>query len=311
MNTVRAQSLTYQGHQIFKVRSARDLYTLMKPGIVYSNTLGALAGLFLAQGSGSFNPRSFLLYLVTLAGIALVVAGSTTLNNVIDQDIDRHMQRTKNRPVHQGFVTPVFATVYGLVLTVLGLVLLYVFAHPLAAQVAFFGSIGYVILYSLWTKRKTTFNTIVGSIAGAMPTVAGYVAYSQRFDLTAWILFLILFLWQPAHFLAIAIRREEDYARAGVPMLPVLYGVGIAKRQMVIYTLALFPVTLMLYMIGVTGPMYAIGVTILGGAYIVLALIGLGWQGEKEKRWVKWMFMYSIIYLTLFYLLIIVGAFVN
>lgn len=311
MNTVRAASMVYTRSLLFKVRSFRDLYVLMKPGIVYSNTLGALAGLFLAQGSGSFNPRSLLVYGATLIGIALVVAGGTTLNNVIDQDIDRKMQRTQNRPVHQGYVSPMFATIYGMVLTLVGLTVLYVFAYPLAAQAAFIGWLSYVVLYSLWTKRTTTFNTIVGAIAGAMPTVAGYVAYSQRFDLTAWILLLILFLWQPAHFLAIAIRRADDYARAGVPMLPVLYGAFIAKRQMVVYTLALIPVTLMLYVLGVTGMVYAIGVALLGAVYIVLALMGMRWQGEKERRWVKWMFIYSIIYLTSFYMLIIVGALIH
>ncbi|MBE3595955.1 MAG: protoheme IX farnesyltransferase [Hydrogenibacillus sp.] len=293
-----------------QVRSGRarrlgDYYRLIKPGIVYSNVFGTAAGLWLAKGSGAFNDRSPLLIVGTLIGVALVIASGTVINNVIDRDIDQLMERTKNRPIPGGWVSPTAALVYGLLLGLLGEGLLYALVHPLAAYTVFVGWAFYVVFYTLWTKRTTTLNTIVGAVSGAIPTVAGYVAYSMRVDLVAWVLFAILFLWQPAHFLALAMRRRDDYARAGVPMLPVVYGNGAAKRQTFIYVLTLVPTTLLLYPLGTVGPMYAVGALLLGIVYLALSVRGFRLRGAEERRWSTQMFGYSIVYLTILYGLMI------
>ncbi|MEX1338208.1 heme o synthase [Hydrogenibacillus schlegelii] len=283
------------------------LLRLTKPGIVASNTFGAFAGWMLAAGSGAFNPRPAAWAVATLVGVALVVASGTSINNVIDRDIDRQMDRTRRRPVPAGEVSPAVALAYGAALGGVGEALLYAGVHPLVAAVTAIGWLFYVVFYSLWSKRTTTLGTLVGAVSGAAPTVAGYVAYSMRLDAVAWALFLILFLWQPVHFLAIAFRRREDYARAGLPMLPIVAGSLVAKRQMALYTLALVPASLLPALFGVVGAVYVVGALVLGAVYLALAFQGARATGAAEGRWGGAMFVFSVVYLTALYGLMVVG----
>ncbi|WP_028988144.1 heme o synthase [Thermicanus aegyptius] len=283
-------------------------YRLTKPGIVFANLLGTVAGFLLAMKGAPFTPDLMVTFFFSLLGIALVIAGGTTLNNVIDRDIDGYMERTKDRPIHSGRVSVKAATFFGLSLAVTGEAVLAFGVHPQAALLALIGFVVYVIIYTLWLKRITTLNTVIGGISGAVPTVMGYVAVTGRMDLTAWILFSILFLWQPPHFLALAMRRHTDYKNACVPMLPNVKGFGEAKKQIFYYTVSLFPVSLMLYPLRAVGWLYLVGALLLGTVYLIKAYQGLHRRGEEEKRWASFMFRYSIIYLTLLYLLMMVDA---
>lgn len=285
----------------------KDYYTVTKPGIVYSNLLGTIAGFFVAMG-GNFTSSLAWTLLWTILGISLVIAGGTTLNNVYDRDIDGYMERTRNRPIHTGRISVKTGTIYGLSLAIVGEAVLTIGVNPLSAVFAFIGLFFYVVVYTMWLKRTTTLNTVVGGISGAMPTVMGYVAVSNSMDNVAWILFAILFLWQPPHFLALAMRRCEEYRNAGIPMLPVVRGFDETKRQILYYTAALVPVSLMLYTLEAVGLIYFIGAGLLGAIYLIYALKGIFNEKEKEIPWANFMFRYSVIYLTLIYILMMVDA---
>lgn len=284
------------------------LYNLTKPGIVYANLLGMVAGFLLAMKGAPFTPDLTRLFLFSLIGIALVIAGGTTLNNVVDRDIDGYMERTKNRPIHTGKISVGAATIYGLTLALVGEAILFLFVHPLAATLALIGFFVYVVIYTIWLKRITTLNTVIGGISGAMPTVVGYVTVTGRMDLAAWVLFSILFLWQPPHFLALAMRRFSDYRNACVPMLPVVKGFQETKRQIFYYTLALVPMSLMLFPLRAAGLIYLIGAALLGTVYLYKAYRGFKVSGEGERKWATDLFRYSIIYLTVLYLLMMFNA---
>ena len=278
----------------------RDYLTLTKPGINVSNLMATFAGFWLAGHSGS----NLWLLLATLLGTALVIAGGCTLNNVIDRDIDPHMSRTRKRPVASGKIRPMTALWFGIGLTVTGFAVLLVWVNPLAALLAMVGHFVYVGIYSLWLKRTTTFNTVVGGISGAVPPMFGWVAVTGTIDLPAWIIFIFMFLWQPPHFLALAIRRMEEYRAAGVPMLPVVKGFAETKWQNLLYVAAMVPASLMLVQTGVVGMLYLIVATVLGLVYIGLSLEGF--FTKDDHRWGERMFFYSLVYLTSMLLVMII-----
>jgi heme o synthase len=271
----------------------RDYIEITKPGINKSNLIATFAGYWVAAGIHSFQ---LVTLLITLLGTALVIAGSCTLNNFIDRDIDPLMERTKTRPVAGGRIKPAVALWYGISLTVLGLLILAFGVNLLAAILGFIGSFVYVVIYSMWLKRTSTLNTVVGGFSGAVPPMIGWVAVTSHIDLNAWALFLILFMWQPPHFFALAMRKAEDYRAAGIPMLPVVKGAAETKKQTLFFTVMLFFSSLLLFFTGACGWIYLVLALILGGIYIALA-----WKGFKtqdHEKWAKQLFFYSLIYLT-------------
>lgn len=278
----------------------RNYVTLTKPGINASNLMAAFTGFWLA-GRGEIDP---LLLLATLLGTALVIAGGCALNNVIDRDIDPLMSRTQKRPVAGGEIRPMAALWFGIGLTVVGFAVLAVLVNPLAAFLSMIGHFVYVGIYSLWLKRTTTLNTVIGGISGAVPPMIGWVAVTGSIDPPAWVLFIFMFLWQPPHFLALAMRKAEDYRAAGVPMLPVVRGFAEAKRQNLLYVAAMVPASLLLVQMGVVGLLYLIVATVLGLVYIGLSLEGL--FTKDDNRWARRMFVYSLVYLTVMLLVMIV-----
>ncbi len=286
----------------------RDYISVTKPGITISNILGTLAGFMLALGSRPFSSEVSWLLLWSVLGTAFVISGGTTLNNVIDRDIDKFMERTKSRPVTNDRISPRTATIYGLILAVIGEAILTIAVHPLPAVLAFIGLFVYVIIYSAWLKRTTTLNTVIGGISGAMPPLVGYVTLNETLDMVALILFSFMFLWQPPHFLALAMRRVEDYRGVNVPMLPVVAGFQATKSQILYYTLCMVPVSLMLYAFGAVNQIYLWSATVLGLVYIILALKGMKSKGEQDIAWANSMFRYSIIYLTLIFILMMTTA---
>jgi protoheme IX farnesyltransferase len=280
----------------------KDYVSVTKIGIIVSNLLTVITGMWLAAESFgvSLDP---LLATLTLLGTALIIASGTCLNNYIDRDIDPLMKRTEKRALAQGRLDPRNVLIMGYILSVLGTVLL-LYVNILTTIVALFGLFVYVVVYTMWTKRTHSLNTVVGSFSGAVPPMIGWVSVSGSLDGGSWILFAIMFLWQPPHFLALAMRRVEDYRAAGIPMLPVVKGFYETKRQMLLYVLALLPVSLTL-------PLY----TNLNMTYIWLALIlGVGWlvlsfkgfKAEDDLVWARKYFFYSLIYLMVMFIGMIV-----
>ena len=194
----------------------KDYYYLIKPGIIYGNAINTAAGFFLAA-KGNID---FLLLLKTLGGSSLIIASACVFNNYIDRDIDSKMTRTKNRTLVRGAVPDPIALLYGSLLGVIGFGVLIIYTNVLTVLVGATGMFFYVVMYSIW-KRRSPYGTLVGSISGAVPPVAGYSAVTNSLDVGALILFLVLVFWQMPHFYAIAIRRREEYKEAGIPVLPV------------------------------------------------------------------------------------------
>lgn len=279
----------------------QDFLALIKIGIVNSNLITVFTGFFLAI---QLSPLKFFsnldLLFYALVGSGLIVGGSAALNNLIDRDIDPIMSRTKSRPTVTGRFSS--STVWALALTFVIVGELFLFSASVAAGLwGLAGIFSYVVLYSMWSKRKHVSNTIVGSISGAIPPLIGWAAVEPALGAGAWALFLIMFIWQPPHFYAIAMRRAEDYRAANIPMLPVVKGFKRTKVSMLIWVLLLFPLPLLL--------------TDLGTGFIVLATaLNIGWlyfaiRGFKAKDDLKWatvMFVYSLNYMTILFVSIII-----
>ncbi|TYS71083.1 protoheme IX farnesyltransferase [Sutcliffiella horikoshii] len=280
----------------------KDFLALIKIGIVNSNFITTFTGLWLAiyftQTDGFI--ANLDIVLLTMIGSSLVVAGSCSLNNYIDRDIDHLMSRTKNRPTVTGRMNPKGALYLGLFLTAVGTIILG-FTTITAAVIGLIGAFTYVVLYTMWSKRKNTLNTVIGSVSGAVPPLIGWAAVDPSLSLIAWILFFIMFVWQIPHFLAIAIRRCEEYRNAGIPMLPVVHGFDITRRQMLVWVACLLPLPFWLFDLGM-------------GLIVLATLLNLGWlalsiAGFKMKDGMKWatlMFVYSLNYLTILFVSMII-----
>lgn len=280
--------------------SWREYVAISKTGIVTSNLITVFAGLFLAAYYNSVSLMSDPLTVVlTLLGAAMIIAGGCALNNFIDRDIDHIMERTKDRPSVTGQLSGKQTLTYGLAMSLGGTTLL-AMTTLTAAVIGLIGLFIYVILYSLWTKRTTTLNTIVGSFSGAVPPLIGWAALDPGLHPVAWSLFLIMFLWQPPHFLALAMRRKDEYAAAGIPMLPVVAGFAMTKRQIVWYVAALLPVSLLMVNFGAV---YTVTAALLGGGWLLLGLTGF--KSKNDIQWATRMFVFSLNYLTILFVVII------
>ncbi len=196
-----------------------------KPGIIFGNLISVIGGFLLASKGDIDYP----LFLSTLLGVSLVVASGCVFNNYIDRDIDKIMERTKNRVLVKGLIDPKVSLIYASVLGIAGMLLLYVAANALAMMLAVIGFVIYVGVYSLYMKRKSVYGTLIGSLSGAAPPVIGYCAVTGQFDTGALILLLIFSLWQMPHSYAIAIFRFKDYQAANIPVLPVIKGISVTK----------------------------------------------------------------------------------
>lgn len=263
--------------------------SITKPGIIFGNIVTVCGGFFLA----SQGPINFPLFAMTLIGMILVIASGCVFNNCIDRDIDQLMRRTKNRVLAQGLIHIGIALLYASVLGVLGFLLLYFRTNSLTAFLALVGLFFYVVVYTLLLKRRSTYGTIIGGVAGAMPPVVGYCAVSNSFDFGAMLLFLILFFWQIPHVYAISICQLNDYAIARIPILPLKRSIRYTKITMLVYIIAF---TFFAVLPGVFG--YA------GLAYLIVAFcIGLGWfilglhgfTRQSDRYWSRKMFVFSII----------------
>jgi protoheme IX farnesyltransferase len=280
-----------------------DYVSLAKPRIIALLLVTALGGMMIAQRGWP----STGLVLMTLLGGALAAAGAGAINCWIDRDIDREMVRTRRRPLPDGRIAPAHALTFGITLGVLAFLLLAFEVNVLAASLAVAGLLFYVLVYTLWLKRSTPQNIVIGGAAGAVPPLVGWAAVTHRLDLTAVYLFAIIVFWTPPHFWALALRTKADYARARIPMLPVVVGERQARWQILGYTLLLVAVTWMLFVTGSVGWIYLAGATALGAGFVFLA-------GQTVRdhgvRWSRRLFDYSIIYLAVLFGVIVVDRMV-
>ncbi|MFW1666455.1 heme o synthase [Acinetobacter ursingii] len=266
---------------------------LTKPGILFGNFITTLGGFFLAaQGH-----VDFLLLFLTLLGTTLVVASGCVVNNVIDQDIDQKMQRTQNRALVKRTISPSVALVYASVLGIAGFSILWFGVNAYSFLFAVIGFVVYVGFYSLWSKRTTIHQTVIGSISGASPPVIGYVAVTNEFDVAALLIFLAYGLWQMPHSWAIAIYRFDDYKNAGIPILPVARSIFRTKVECVIYIVLFAAVINGLYCFGYTNVFFLITFNALTAYWLYLSLIGF--KAENDQIWAKRFFLYSVILITL------------
>jgi len=284
-----------------KRQRVKDFIALSKPLIVGLLLITTYGGLVIG---GKAWP-SFSLTMWTLIGGALAAGGSSALNQYIDRELDRHMQRTAKRPLADGRLTDAEGLAFGLGMSLVSYYVLACFVNGLAALLSLAGIVYYVILYSLWLKKATVQNIVIGGGAGAIPPLVGYAAATGHLGWTAWILFAIIFMWTPPHFWALAIVRMKDYERAGVPMLPVVRGELETRRQIFIYTIELIIVTLLLPILQLAGTVYLISSLVLGGALIYAA-----WAVWKEGgNKVAWrMYKWSSTYLVFIFLAMMIDA---
>jgi heme o synthase len=274
-----------------------DYIALMKPRVMFLVVFTALVGLVAAPEG--LHP---VLALASLICIAAGAGASGALNMWFDADIDARMARTAARPVPRGHVTPEEARSFGAVLAVGSIVCLGVMANWLAAALLAFTIGFYVFVYTMWLKRTTPQNIVIGGAAGALPPMIGWAAATGSISLESFVLFLIIFVWTPPHFWALALLRTGDYAKAGVPMLPVVAGAGATRAQILIYSLILAPLGMAPAVIGLGGALYAAAAAVLGTIFVVMAFdCYRKREGEAADRAAKNLFGYSVLYLFLLF----------
>ncbi|NTW12481.1 MAG: protoheme IX farnesyltransferase [Anaerolineales bacterium] len=279
----------------------KDFFALSKPLIVGLLLITTYGGLVI----GGKQWPSFSLTMWTLLGGALAAGGSSALNQYIDRELDKNMQRTAKRPLADGRLTDAEGLAFGLGLSLTSYYILASFVNYLAALLSLAGIIYYVILYSVWLKKATVQNIVIGGGAGAIPPMVGYAAATGTLDWTAWILFAIIFMWTPPHFWALAIVRMKDYEKAGVPMMPVVRGEKETRRQILIYTVELVLITLLLPLLNLAGTVYLISSLVLGAA-LLYAAWAVWKQGGNKVAWR--MYKWSSSYLVFIFLAIMIDA---
>ena len=282
----------------------KDYISLTKPGIIFGNAIAVVGGYFL----GARGDLDLRLFLCALLGISLIIASAGAFNNFIDRDIDRLMERTKNRPMARDLIQAMPALWFASLLGNLGLLVLFLETNLLTTLVALAGFFIYVVVYSLWLKRSSIHGTVVGSLSGAVPPVVGYCAATNRFDLPAILLILILCFWQMPHSYAIAFYRANDFRNAKIPLLPLLKSANTAKALMLLYAAGFVASSLALSVLGYTGLLFAISIGV-GGLYWVI-LVAQGFWASDDTLWARKVFLTSILMVTLLSLMLVVNAYV-
>jgi heme o synthase len=272
---------------------------LTKPRVVALIVLTSVVGSLLATpGMPPWLP-----FLFGNLGIGLAAASAATLNQILDQRIDAKMARTQTRPLPTGGLTERAAVVFAAVLGVLAMLILGLLVNPLTAALTFASLIGYAVVYTLWLKRATPQNIVIGGAAGAAPPVLGWAAITNTIDPHALLLFLIIFAWTPPHFWALAIARRDDYAKVDIPMLPVTHGVAYTRLHVLLYTIILILVTLLPWLTGMTGMVYLAAALVLNAAFLYYAI---ALKRSDRKDLPMKMFHFSVKYLMWLFLALLV-----
>lgn len=281
--------------------SVRDYWQLTKPSITLLVVVTGLPAMIMAaRGMPSLSS-----IVLTLGGTALASGAAAAMNMYIDRDIDVIMERTRKRPLPAEKIEPKQALYFGLVLSVLATLVLAIGVNLLTAALAVASILFYVGFYTGYLKRATPQNIVIGGAAGAVAPLMGWAGVTGEIGLPAWLLFLVIFLWTPPHFWALALYRADDYAEAGVPMMPVVYGPEATRIQMVLYSLLMLPTTLVLYPLGEAGLLYLASAAVLGILFLVLAV--RLWLKPDPKASMK-LFGFSILYLLLLFIILTVDV---
>lgn len=269
-------------------------YELGKPRVVALMVFTAWVGMLLVD------PRVFPLqpFIFGTIGIGLMASSAAAINHVVDRRVDAKMFRTKARPIPSGNLSPAQSIIFAAVLGVSGLLVLLLWVNVLTAVLTTLSLVGYAFIYTLYLKRATPQNIVIGGAAGATPPLLGWTAVAGQVDPYALVLFLIIFTWTPPHFWALAIYRKDEYAKVNIPMLPVTHGDDFTRLQIIFYTLLLLVVTMLPFLMGVNGLMYLMGAVLLGGAFLYYAL--MMWY-TKSPQWAIKTFVFSIVYLLLLF----------
>ena len=281
----------------------KSYYALCKPNVVYMMLITAAVGMLLAQETVPSISYMF----IALLGIALCSGSAAAINQVIDRNADASMNRTDKRPLPQGDISPVHASIFALVIGLLGSIILYVFVNTLTMYLTIASLIGYAFIYTVYLKRATPQNIVIGGLAGAAPPLLGWVSITNSIDPYSLLLVLIIFIWTPPHFWALAIYRKDEYAKESIPMLPVTHGVAFTKLQIVLYTIILFLVSLLPYIVLMSGVIYLVSAFILSSIFLYYSI--KLYLGEGDEYAMK-TFTYSIYYIFLIFVALLTDHFI-
>ena len=281
----------------------RSYYHLCKPNVVFMMLITSLIGSLLATNGSNFNP---LLILISLIGIGLCAASAAAINQVVDQKVDANMSRTSERPIPQGEISSSKAISFAIVIGLIGYAILYIYVNVLTAYLTIASLIGYAIIYTVFLKRATPQNIVIGGLAGAAPPLLGWSSITGSIDPNALLLVLIIFAWTPPHFWALAIHRKDEYAKENIPMLPVTHGILFTKLQIILYTIIMLLVSLFPYFVMMSGVFYLFSALVLGSIFLWYAF---RLYGDDSNSLAMPTFQYSIYYIFLIFLVLLIDHF--
>ena len=281
----------------------RSYYHLCKPNVVFMMLITSLIGSLLATNGSNFNP---LLILISLIGIGLCAASAAAINQVVDQKVDANMSRTSERPIPQGEISSSKAISFAIVIGLIGYAILYRYVNALTAYLTIASLIGYAIIYTVFLKRATPQNIVIGGLAGAAPPLLGWSSITGSIDPNALLLVLIIFAWTPPHFWALAIHRKDEYAKENIPMLPVTHGISFTKLQIILYTIIMLLVSLFPYFVMMSGVFYLFSALVLGSIFLWYAF---RLYGDDSNSLAMPTFQYSIHYIFLIFLALFIDHF--
>ncbi|MCB1689406.1 MAG: heme o synthase [Halioglobus sp.] len=281
----------------------RDYKELTKPNVVLLMILTSAIGMFMAV------PGMVPLDVLVLGnlGIALCAGSAAAVNHLVDQHVDEKMARTHNRPIAQGRVSNAQAALFAAVMGSLGMAILFIWINALTAWLTLASLVGYAFVYTMFLKRATPQNIVIGGLAGAAPPLLGWTAVTGDINGHALLLVLIIFAWTPPHFWALAIHRREEYAKVEIPMLPVTHGVAFTKLHILLYTILMFLITLLPFVTRMSGPLYLLGAVVLGGGFLYWAIELM--RGKNPNAPME-TFKYSIIYLMALFVVMLVDHYI-
>ena len=280
----------------------KSYYQLCKPNVVYMMLICAFVGMLLAEQQ----VQSFGYLFVALLGIAFCAASAAAVNQVIDRNTDASMTRTDQRPLPQGELSPTHASMFALALGISGSLILYFFVNTLTMILTLASLVGYAFIYTIYLKRATPQNIVIGGLAGAAPPLLGWSSVTNTIDPYALLLVLIIFVWTPPHFWALAIYRKDEYAKESIPMLPVTHGVIFTKLQIVLYTVILFIVSVLPYVVLMSGEIYLFSALVLSTVFLYYS-VNLYFSKDDEDAMKT--FQFSIYYIFLIFLALLIDHF--
>ena len=281
----------------------KSYYQLCKPNVVYMMLICAFVGMLLAEQTVS----SYSYLFIALTGIALCAASAAAINQVVDREADASMTRTDQRPLPKGDLSVMHASIFAFVIGLLGSMILYLYVNTLTMILTIGSLIGYAFIYTVYLKRATPQNIVIGGLAGAAPPLLGWSSVTNTIDPFALLLVLIIFVWTPPHFWALAIYRKEEYAKESIPMMPVTHGVAFTKLQIVLYTIILFIVSVLPYVVLMSGIIYLVSALVLSTIFLYYS-VNLFYSDDDQDAMKT--FQYSIYYIFLIFLALLVDHYI-